>query len=142
MRTPKIIPDLTTHEVVKDKPAWQRWLYARLHERSSDNTAKITYKDRDASAKNPTRADIQKWYEQIYSELAMSHAKVTEERGKLESNLGELHRSASRVDQSLQATHLQLEQVRAERDAIIDLITRAHTVETQVEDYVNTYRQS
>ena len=142
MKTPKIALDLTTHEVVKDKPAWQRWLYSRLHERSSDNTAKITYRDRDASARNPTRAEIQKWYEQIYSELAQAYAKVIEERDKLESNMGELHRSANRADQHLHETHLQIEQIRAERDALIDIITRAHTAEKRVEDYVNLYGQS
>ncbi len=142
MKPPKIALDLTTHEVVKDKPAWQRWLYARLHERSSDNTTRITYRDRDASAKNPRRDQIQKWYEQIYSELAQAYAKITEERDKIESNMAELHRSANRVDQQLHDTHVQLEQVRAERDALIDIITRAHTAEKRVEDYVNLYGQS
>ncbi len=142
MRTPKIIPDLTTHEVVKDKPVWQRWLYARLHERSSDNTAKITYADRDASAKNPTHADIQKWYEQIYSELARAYAKVVEERDKIDSNMGEMHRSANRADQSEQVVRIQLEQVRAERDALIDILTRAHTAEARVVDYTRLYGES
>ncbi len=139
MKTPKIIPDLTTHEVVKDKPVWQRWLYARLAERASDNTAKITYADRDASAKNPTRADIQKWYEQIYSELAQAYAKSEEALASVESDMGELHRSANRVDEQLSNVNIQLAQTRAERDALIDLITRAHTAGEQVEYYTNLY---
>ncbi len=139
MRTPKIIPDLTTHEVVKDKPAWQRWLYARLAERAGDNTTKITYADRDASAKNPRRDQIQLWYEQIYSELAQAYAKVIEERDKIDSNMGEMHRSANRADERLSEANLQLAQTRAERDALIDILTRAHTAEVRVEDYTKLY---
>lgn len=140
MKTPRIALDLELGpSKVKDKPTWQRHLYARLHERAGDNTAKISYADRDNAAKNPRRDQIQKWYEQIYSELAQAYAKVIEERDKIDSNMGELHRSANRADENMQATHLQLEQVRAERDALIDIITRAHTAEDQVKHYVDLY---
>lgn len=140
MKTPKIALDLNFNpSKVKDKPTWQRHLYARLAERASDNTAKITYADRDNAAKNPRRDQIQLWYEQIYSELAQAYAKVIEERDKIDSQVGELHRSANRADQSEQAVRIQLEQVRAERDALIDILTRAHTAETRVEDYTKLY---
>ncbi len=142
MKPPKIALDLTTHEVVKDKPPWQRWLYARLHERSSDNTTRITYRDRDAAAKSPRRDQIQKWYEQIYSELAKAYGDLEKERSTLESNMEELHRSANRVDQQLHETRFDLEQVRAERDALIDILTRAHTAEKRIEDYTSTFMGS
>ncbi len=143
MKTPKIALDLDTgHSVVKDKPAWQRYLHARLAERAGDNTTRITYADRDASAKNPRRDQIQRWYEQIYSELARAYGTLEEEQGRLASNMGELHRSANRADQEVHDARVQLEQVRAERDALIDMITRAHTAEKRVEDYVNLYGQS
>lgn len=140
MRTPKIALDLNLNpSKVKDKPVWQRHLYARLAERAGDNTAKITYADRDESAKNPRRDQVQKWYEQIYSELARAYAKVVEERDKIDSQMGELHRSVNRTDERMDEVNLQLEKIRAERDALIEVITRAHTAEKQVEHYTKLY---
>ncbi len=143
MKTPKIALDLNLNpSKVKDKPAWQRHLYARLAERAGDNTARITYADRDASAKNPRRDQIQKWYEQIYSELAQAYAKSEEALATVESDMGEVHRSANRLEERLSNVNLQLEQVRAERDALIDMIARAHTAGKQVEYYTNLYGQA
>lgn len=137
MKLPKIALDLNLMtEKVKDKPVWQRHLYARMLERASDNTAKITYADRDAAAKNPRRDQIQKWYEQIYSELAREYGELHKEHEMLKIEIGHLHRSINAREDDIAELHITNLDLLAEKEALLDLITRAHTAEARVEDYV------
>ncbi len=143
MRIPREASALSTdYANVKDKPEWQQRLYARLRERAGDNTTKIGYRDRDNSAKNPTRADIQGWYEQIYTELIIAYTKLEAERDELKLDKEGVYRRINSMTDISHDTNLQLEQIRAERDALIDILTRAHTAEKRVEDYVRMYGQS
>lgn len=143
MKTPRVALNLITeNEVVKDKPTWQRRLYARLQERAGDEDTKVTYAIRDESAKNPTRKFIQRWYEQIYSELARAYAESNEANTSLQNNVGHLQRAINNSDQTIHDLMERSQQIEAERDGLLKLIARAHTAEAQVEDYVNMYGQS
>ncbi len=147
MKPPRIALDLDLtigHEKIKDKPAWQRHLYARLQERvgKGDTRIRIKYVDRDAAAKNPTREQIQKWYEQIYSELAKAYGELLKEHEKLKNEEGHLHRSINDRNDQIAALQEENLDLLAANQAILALITRAHTAEVRVEDYVQMYGQS
>ena len=142
MRPPRTANALIgNYPEVKDKPTWQRHLYARLAERAGEE-GKLSYGDRDASAKNPTRHQIQVWYEQIYSELAQAYADLEEERDRLKTANADLRQAVTNMEQSLRDTHENLTEMAAHRAALMDVITRAHMAEGRVEDYVKLYGPS
>lgn len=143
MKPPKIANELIHRNSsgLNTKPAWQRHLYARLAERAGAE-GKISYGDRDASKKNPTRKQIQVWYEQIYSELAQAYDELHKEHEMLKTEVGALHRTINNRDDMLHESEERFREQDAQRQALVALITRAHTAEARVEDYVRMYGQS